>query len=186
MVPFGQTALGLLGAWVVYRIDPDLALWMSPILAGLILSIPLAHAIGSPALGLAFRRAGIFETPEESRPPPELTQLAQAMARRRSAVPPVGTLQRDSGFLRAVVDPFVNAVHVSLIREKGEAATGSDERFAVLRTKLLRDGPGALAPRDRMAVLMDANSMHVLHRDVWSAPGAELAEAWRCALEKFG
>ncbi len=47
----GQTLAGLLGAFLVFRIDPHLAVWMSPILAGLILSIPMSFATGSLPAG---------------------------------------------------------------------------------------------------------------------------------------
>lgn len=184
-VHWSQTLFGLIGAMVVYRIDPILAAWMSPILAGLVLSIPLSYLTGSVPLGLALRQRGIFQTPEENRLPPELAQLAEALNVRRKSAPPLPELMENYGLLQAVLDPYVNAVHVSLLRVKEDPPPASEERFGALRVTLLRDGPGALAPRDRLALLMDVDSMNALHNEVWATPGAQLAEWWRLALRHY-
>jgi membrane glycosyltransferase len=184
-IHWSQTLLGLVGALLVYRIDPILATWMSPILAGLILSIPLSCLTGSMPLGLALRQRGIFQTPEERRPPPELAQLAEALIVRRKSAPPHPELREDYGLLQAVLDPYVNAVHVSLLRVKDDPPSASGERFDALRVTLLREGPGALAPRDRLALLMDVDSMNALHHEVWAMPASQLAAWWRLALEHY-
>jgi membrane glycosyltransferase len=184
-VHWGQTLLGLVGAVIVYRIDPTLAAWMSPILAGLILSIPLSYLTGSLPLGLALRQHGIFQTPEERLPPPELVQLAEALAVRRKSAPPLPELVADYGLLQVVLDPYVNAVHVSLLRVKDDPPIACEARFDALRETLLRDGPGALTPRDRLALLMDADSMNALHNEVWATPVSQLAEWWRLALQHY-
>lgn len=180
-----HTVLGLLGALVVFRIDPQLVLWMSPILAGLILSIPLSYFTGCRAPGLMLRQRGIFQTPEESQPRPELVRLAEAMARRHDAAAPALELQEDYGLLQAVLDPYVNAVHVSLLRTKDDPPAATEERFTLLRATLLREGPKALTPRDRMALLMDADSMHILHHELWAAPAVQLADWWQAALQHY-
>jgi membrane glycosyltransferase len=180
-----HTILGLAGAIVVWRIDPELVLWMSPILAGLIFSIPLSYVTGSRAVGAALRETGIFLTPEESRPPPELTQLGAALASRGHAAAPLASLRAHYGLLQAVLDPYVNAVHVSLLRAKENPAPGTEERFIGLRRILLREGPKALKPQDRIALLLDADSMHGLHHELWATPSARLAEWWQLALRHY-
>jgi membrane glycosyltransferase len=180
-----HTLVGLVGALVVARIDPYLALWMSPILAGLILSIPLSYLTGSRPIGLALRRNDLFLTPEESRPPEVLRRLAEASEERRSVAPPPPPLRADYGLLQAVLDPYINAVHVSLLRDKDDPPPASEERFVMLREKLIREGPGALDPRDRRALLADADSMHLLHDVVWATPAVGLAEWWRQAVAHY-
>jgi membrane glycosyltransferase len=180
-----HTLLGILGAVIVFGIDPQLGLWMSPILAGLILSIPLSYYTGSPNVGLALRRHGIFETPEENRPFPELVQLAEATEARRDAPSPPQRLKSNYGLLQAVLDPYVNAVHVSLLRAKDDPSPATEERFVALRATLLRDGPDALDPAERKALLMDAESMHQLHQEVWATPAGRLAGWWQAALQHY-
>jgi len=180
-----QTLIGLVAAVIVYRIDPLLAAWMSPLLAGLILAIPLSLLTGSVGPGLALRRHGIFLTPEETRPLPELREFAVAIDHRRAAPAPAPDLAANYGLLQAVVDPYVNAVHVSLLRDKGESPPETELRLGGLRATLLHQGPAALSARERMALLMDADSMHVLHQELWATPGARLAAWWRLALEHY-
>jgi membrane glycosyltransferase len=88
--------------------------------------------------------------------------------------------------MQAVLDPYVNAVHLALLRERdhGPASVG-EERFAPLRERLLREGPSALASRDKIALLLDADSMAALHRDLWSLPAERLSAWWRTAIRAY-
>jgi membrane glycosyltransferase len=169
---------------VAWRIDPSLALWMSPVLIGLICSIPLSYFTGSTVCGLALRKWGIFQTVEESRPLPELVELGTALAARPRREPPPA-LRADYGLLQAVLDPYVNAVHISLLRVKDELPPATEQRLSALRATLIAQGPRALRPRERLALLMDADSMHSLHGEIWATPGDRLAQWWRLALRHY-
>ena len=182
---WGHTLVGVIGLMIVQEIDSTLAFWMFPILAGLICSIPLSYFTGSLPLGLGFQSEGLLKTPEESRPQPELVELAAGMAARRAGRPPLPQLVENYGLLQAVLDPYVNAVHVSLLRAKGDLPPGSEERFVGLRATLLREGPAALSPADRLALLMDVDSMNALHDELWSSPASQLAEWWQLALQHY-
>jgi len=181
----GHTLGGLAAAVLVYWIDPRLAAWMSPVLAGLILSIPLSYLTGSRPAGLSLRRRGIFAIPEETTPKPELVRFSENLSTRRSGREPLPELAADYGLLQAVLDPYVNAVHVALLRTKDDPPEASEERFEVLRTKLLQEGPGALTPREKISLLMDVDSMNVLHYELWSAPASRLARWWQLALQHY-
>ena len=84
---------------------------------------------------------------------------------------------------RAIVDPYVNAIHVSLLREKklnpiyaqelAEVGEGSAE-MQVIRDRLLRDGPAALAPAEKLRLMSDSETMAWLHSRVWTLPGEDL------------
>ncbi len=105
------------GAWLV---SPPLMLWMSPVLAGMILSIPLVAVTSAPAPGRWLREVGVFRTPEETAPPPVLAR-AQALRGspwvrpRRLGRPPLPELPQwaltatsvMSGWLRQKGDAFV-------------------------------------------------------------------------------
>lgn len=180
----GHTMLGVVWTAWVLRIDRTLAAWMSPVLASLVCSMPVSFLSGYLPFGQAVRRHGVFTTPEETNPAPEIVRLADRMARTevRQILP---ALTADYGLLQAVLDPYVNAVHVALLRVKGDPPPASEERFAALREKLLRDGPGALAPRDKVSLLMDPESMVILHRELWITPAAQLAQWWTLALDHY-
>jgi membrane glycosyltransferase len=72
---------------------------VTPLLVGLFLAIPVAKLSGEHSL---FRR--FFLTPEELNPPKELTVRFKSQ------------LREGDQFIHAVLDPFYNAIHVSLQR----------------------------------------------------------------------
>jgi membrane glycosyltransferase len=80
------TAFGALlgiGAWLV---STPLALWMSPVVGGLLLAVPLALLTGTRAAGIVLRRLGLLLIPEERAPPRELADagtLFRTFAARR-------------------------------------------------------------------------------------------------------
>lgn len=181
----GQTVLGLLWAALAIYVNPGLAAWMAPILAGLMLAIPVSLATGQRVSGVRIRRWGLLATPEENHPPAELVRLADYLERCRRHPPPLAELAEDHGLLQAVLDPYVNAVHVALLREKETAPRANGARFAGLRGRLLREGPAALSTKDKNALLVDADSMTELHMELWSSPPADLAEWWRVAIRHY-
>ncbi|HVW21773.1 MAG TPA: glucans biosynthesis glucosyltransferase MdoH [Opitutaceae bacterium] len=182
----GHTAVGLIAAACVWSIDPRLAAWMSPVLLGLILSIPLSYFTGSIEVGAAWRRSGIFLTPEETRPPEVLERISRCLPELGPASRPVPEhLTADYGLLQAVLDPYVNAVHVALLREKDDLPAASEERFGALRAQLVCAGPGALPLRDKVSLLLDPDSMRLLHDEVWAAPAERLDPWWRQAIRHY-
>jgi membrane glycosyltransferase len=54
--------------------------WMSPILGGLLLSVPLTMLTSLTSAGVWMRKRGLLLTPEETEPPPELAGLEHLMA----------------------------------------------------------------------------------------------------------
>lgn len=73
----GMTLFGLGAAMAAYLVSPGLAAWMSPVIAGLVLSIPVVALTSSPGAGAWLRRRGIFATPEETAPPAILRRAAE-------------------------------------------------------------------------------------------------------------
>jgi membrane glycosyltransferase len=77
----GHTLIGFGWALGVYAVAPDFFWWLAPIWLGLTLAIPLAAWSSQRKVGLALKRLGLFLTPEEVQPPPELRRLHQALLR---------------------------------------------------------------------------------------------------------
>ena len=71
------TLLGAVLATSAYTVSTSLFLWMTPVLVGLVLAIPIAAASSSYRLGIAFRSRRLLLVPEEQCPP---TILARANA----------------------------------------------------------------------------------------------------------
>jgi len=181
---WGHTCVGIIAAVLVWHINPILAAWMSPVLAGLIFSIPLSYWTGSLASGEAMQRHQIFQTPEESAPLPEVTNMKTRLSVSTGSQVPSDLLP-DYGLLQAALDPFVNAAHLALLRTKEEQPAASETHFAELRAKLLKDGPSKMTTRDKVSLLMDAASMTALHEEIWSSPSEDLADWWQLALNHY-
>ena len=179
-----QTAFGVVWGVSSYIISPAFFLWLSPVVVPLVFSIPISIVLSKGSLGGWLRRMGVFVTPEESAPPYELKRLHQNLAECYRHLPPFEPLRADYGLMQAVLDPYVNALHVALLRQR-KPTEESREWFAQLRARLLRDGPGKFTVKEKMALLMDAESMITLHRDLWSCPAEDLAEWWRLAMRQY-
>lgn len=72
-----MTIMGLVWAVVAYQLAPDLLAWMSPVLVGLFIAVPLAVLTSQPAIGAAAMINGWFLTPEETEPPKVVLDQAE-------------------------------------------------------------------------------------------------------------
>ncbi len=70
-----QVALGIAWGAIILTFAPEYIYWMLPVLAGLILSVPLTMITSRSSLGLKLRERGYLLTPEETHPPVELAEL---------------------------------------------------------------------------------------------------------------
>jgi membrane glycosyltransferase len=180
----GHTMLGVTWAAFAWWVQPVFAAWLSPILIGLIFSIPVSLMTGQAASGQRLLRMRLLMTPEESRPPLVIERLEQRLEACRRHVAPLPELAADHGLLQAVLDPYVNAVHLSMLREK-DAPASSEERFAELRDRLLREGPAALTRAQKLSLLQDGESLKDLHLELWSRPARRLAPWWQLAIRQY-
>jgi membrane glycosyltransferase len=180
----GQMAFGLIWGVSAFILVPSFFWWLSPVLAGLVLSAPLSIFLGKAGVGRRARELGLFLTPDETQPPPELVRLQRHLEECYRHMQPIPQLRADYGLLQAVLDPYVNAAHVSLLRQRqGSLAVRS--YFVGLRKKLLAEGPANLTHREKMALLLDAESMIWLHEQLWKQPAEQLSEWWRLAMRQY-
>lgn len=121
-----------------------------------------------------------------------LAELAVKQAERKGAAealnrdPPSAAVapnpSPDRGLFRAVFDPYVNAVHVCLLRERPGHSEEIRHYFDEVRERLLHDGPEKLKAQEKLALFSDAESMAWLHTELWRRPPERLAPWWREAL----
>jgi membrane glycosyltransferase len=179
-----QTVFGLFWGVSSLILIPAYFAWLSPVLAGLVLSIPLSIFLSKVSFGRRARELGIFLTPEETDPSQELRQLEVNLAECYRHLPPFEPLRADYGLMQAVLDPYINAMHVALLRQRRTSAVAR-EWFAKLQLRLLREGPDRFTTKEKMALLLDPQSMIRLHRELWSLPSGSLAEWWRLAMRQY-
>ncbi len=168
-VPIGElarrykhhTVLGLLlgsGAWTV---SPYLALWMTPVVVGLVLAIPVAAVTGQRRIGLALRKIGLLCTPEETTPPSVLVRATELGCQLEQ--------DKDSDVLaRLLDDPNLLAAHVAMLPPPRRPRIDPiDATLLVARTKLnearsLKEVWGELTRLERLVVLTDQPALERL------------------------
>jgi membrane glycosyltransferase len=116
-----HTLFGVVLAVVAYAISPPFLAWLSPVVLGLALAIPLAAATGLQRYGRLLRRYGLLVTPEETEPPEVLrrtNELVQELTHRGSQI--------SEALARLASDADLRALHAAMLppqqarRPKGE------------------------------------------------------------------
>lgn len=145
-----------------------------PILFAWLSALPLAWLTGGTRLGDRARRAGLFLTPEETDPPPELAglDLPEDEERKRSA----------QALLALIADPIANALHLALLGRRGKRSGHARAALRPLEARLWEGGPDALSPRELMTLLSDPASVGALHLQLWTRPRSGLHPFWASAF----
>lgn len=82
-----HTVIGLALAAVAWAVSPHLLVWMSPVVVGLALAIPLVVLAGSRQAGSAMAGLGLLRTPEDVAPPRELQRAGELRRELAGEVP---------------------------------------------------------------------------------------------------
>ncbi|MGK2942663.1 MAG: glucans biosynthesis glucosyltransferase MdoH [Immundisolibacter sp.] len=154
------------GAWGlgVFWLSPEFFWWLTPVVGALLLAIPASVLSSRSGVGLRAHGLGLFLTPPETVPEPVLQSFAHQLRRAHTAQAPTW-----GGFVAAVVDPRVNALHVAL-QGLGRGQKISPQigvRRQALGVKLLRDGPGSLGTEEQKLLLRQPRLLLELHRQWW-------------------
>ena len=172
------TLAGIVWAFVAWQIGSVFALWMSPILLGLALCIPVSVWTSRARYGRALARRRILATPEEI-DPPAIVKLADEAVRQGATALDAGVAGRE-GVIAAVVDPYVNGVHVSLL-ENSEMNPVEE----ALAKRCLKEGPEGLSKTELSQLLYIAPAMLMMHRTVWLGLTDEVGAVWMRAVESY-
>jgi len=188
-----HVAIGLIWGTAIWRLDHPAFWWFAPVVAGMVLSIPLSVFTSRAGIGEKARRFGLFVTPEETAPPPELAALRARMTALEQSGQ-IAPRPADSGLADAVLDPYLNAIHVSLLRENrqnpayaqalAELGVGKPE-VRSLCEKLLAEGPDRLQRAEKLLILSDAEVLSWLHRQAWLRPSGTLARWWQEQIKQY-
>ncbi|MHB1565275.1 MAG: glucans biosynthesis glucosyltransferase MdoH [Acidiferrobacter sp.] len=168
----GGTILAIAWGSAIYLLSPAYFWWLMPVMGAWLIAIPVSVWISRVGPGRAARRLGLFLTPEERQPPPLLAIFAQVRA-----TPPPARCTPLRGFLAAVVDPGVNALHCALLRGRGTRSEGAELARRQLVLNALKGGPQTLDTADRLRLLTDRETLMVLHWRVWGLRGVR-ARNW--------
>ncbi|MPZ12559.1 MAG: glucans biosynthesis glucosyltransferase MdoH [Kiloniellaceae bacterium] len=161
-----HTALALATGVASYLYIPDFFLWLTPVLLGPVLSIPLSRFTSRTDVGRRLKAWGIFLTPCESDPPRVLQLLSYYMSDRTPPLLPESAAA--SLFEQAIADPFMNALHRTLL-ERQPRSKSERLRLDGLIARLQENGPDSLSRDEKRDLLCDPTSMATLHALAWEA-----------------
>ncbi|RBP47584.1 membrane glycosyltransferase [Roseimicrobium gellanilyticum] len=182
ILTFGSvTLVGIAWGVAAFFISTQFLLWISPVLLGLILAIPFAITTSSTK---TLQRLGLFVTPEELHPPPVLQSLNEHLDEVHARPPLQPELEQRFGLVQVCLDPYVNGLHVSLLRRRRQVEH-SREYFRHLSHKLISQGPNSLSKRELTAVLYDPDTVIHLHYELWSSSEETLSPFWKLAIRQY-
>ncbi|MFZ4396811.1 MAG: glucans biosynthesis glucosyltransferase MdoH [Kiritimatiellia bacterium] len=178
--------IGVTWGLLALRIDPYFFAWMSPVLAGLIFSVPLSILLSHQGFSDLLHRAGLLMTPIDTAPAREIVEYTRRLGAYEEVVPPPMALWAQRGFMQVILDPLVNAVHVALLRQRGGKTDHEvGGYYRLLMERVLKEGPAALSRREQMALLLHPGVVADLHSRIWLLPDRELAPWWRVAMSQY-
>lgn len=172
------TIIGIAWAFLAWRIGMEFTMWMAPILLGLILCIPVSVWTSRSRYGRALAKLHILATPEEIHLP-AIVKLADDAEHHEQNVLNASINGRE-GVIAAVVDPYVNGVHVSLLEH-----SDMNPIEEALARRCLREGPDALEKSELAQLLYLAPAMLMMHRAVWLGLPEEVGSVWMRAVESY-
>ncbi len=190
---WGHASIGVVWGVFMWRLEPTMFWWFTPMLAGMFFSIPLSVFTSRKSLGARARSLGLFLTPEEIKLPAELL-LLRSHLKIHELTDDNSPRNPYAGLAEAVLDPYINAIHVSLLREKQlnpvymEQLTKlgvGGESVRVLGEKLLAEGPDKLDSTERMTVMSDQRVLVWLHQQAWLRPDEKIAPWWKKMIREF-
>ena len=129
------TVFGLILAGAAYAVSTPLFLWMTPVLVGLGLAVPLVLLTSSRSAGLALRRLGLLRTVEEAAPPPSLTRAA-GLYRELVQEP------EEDAMARLIRDSTLRAHHVESLPPPRQRGQGPIDTALVVGLAKLADADG--------------------------------------------
>ncbi|WP_408090434.1 glucans biosynthesis glucosyltransferase MdoH [Rhodoplanes sp. SY1] len=149
--------LGLLLGGGAYAVSAPLLLWMTPVVAGLVLAIPTVAVTSSERVGHALRRAGLLLIPEEREPPAVLLR-AQALA-----AAPAGP--ETPALVRLAEDAGLRDAHLAMLDEKPARRKGDvDVALVVARARAaeadtITEAAALLTAKETFAILADRDAL---------------------------
>jgi membrane glycosyltransferase len=160
----GHTLLGIFASVASFMIAISLFAWMSPTVVGLLLSIPLSWGTGLPSVGLALKRFGLLEIPEETNPPPVLVRASELT---NSLRPEPGVYA--NSLVVVATNPTLREHHMTMLPQEEPRGRGTVNALRLVVAEKLKDAENlreALSwlgsSDERRTILSDRRLIHTL------------------------
>jgi membrane glycosyltransferase len=180
-----HTLIGVAWALLAWRTGPAFFWWLSPVTAGLVLSIPVSALLSMQGIGQQLRKLGLLVIPAETHPPSVVSHLTKNLESIHHRMGPPPWLEEQFGLTQVALDPYVNAAHCSLLRHKHTPDVAAHRYVRELSDRLLAKGPAALNRREQMILLRNRQAATALHERLWNLPESQLSPWWRMAARHY-
>jgi len=150
---------GILMTLVLAWYSPALLPWFSPILAGLVFSIPIAVAMGSQTLGNSLRRLGLLLIPAETEPDQLVRDHQTAVAWNQHAMP-----QYQHGLLAELIrNPKLFALHCQIQDNTNAHVELPIHQRKAIEAAFASGGASEIPENLKKPLLLDVKTLKRLH-----------------------
>jgi membrane glycosyltransferase len=174
-----QTLAGIAATALVAVFISSALWWLSPILVGLVFSIPICMLVSNAAIGAWLKRRGWLQIPEEVEPPSIVRQFAQALYDARR----LGCPARQEMFQRMLDDPLWLRGHLSMLAATGSAHSAASTSVQECEALIQDSSWDAISATLKKEVLADADALVELHRTVWTMRSVHLMSQDRLCVQ---
>jgi membrane glycosyltransferase len=159
-----QLVLGVVAGLVTWFYVPGFFWWFTPVLAGLVLAVPVSVLTSRSDLGRAAARLGLFMSPEEVAPAPVVRRYRAIV---EASGFPVPVERQEPPWFMALIDPRVHGLHRMQL-SPDEPTRRQRHQLDGLMYTLIDQGEDALDVSERRAMLNNAICLKRIHIGLWS------------------
>jgi membrane glycosyltransferase len=175
----GQTIAGIVATVVIAFLLPSALPWLSPILAGLVLSVPISMAMSSAEVGDWFKTRRLLCIPEEHERP----EVVQRFDRELAVLNARGWPDRSRLFQRLLDDPTWLRSHLTMLEATAGSATANTTAVEAVSERIRAGEWSKVTAKEKVAALRDPAALTDLHHLVWSLHGDRLVAENRLNME---
>lgn len=162
--------IGVIWASLLAYFNPVVFLWMLPVLAGMILVVPIAVYSSIPMN----HQAMLFRIPDETRPPDVLIYFERFYPQLLD----MPCLASQDPFVTVIVDPVAHRQHLAYVPYRKQVPENVRIKRNDIAERLMKGGPDAIDAAERMIVLEDPMLLCRLHSQVWQLPEGKFKREW--------
>jgi membrane glycosyltransferase len=170
-----QLVLGVAAGVITWRYVPGFFWWFTPVLAGMLLAVPLSILTSRTDAGAAARRLGLFLTPQEVAPHEVVRRYRALLEAPDPDGRSIGALQ--PLWLAVLLCPRIHTLHRQLLPDDEPTRRQRHQLLGLMYT-LADQSADALTAEERRAMISNAECLGRIHIDLWTELSMErLAEA---------
>lgn len=167
----GQMFAGIVATIIVATLMPKALLWLSPVLFGLVFSIPISMAVSSARLGSWFKQRRLLLVPEEIERPAIVHRFERELTQTES----LGGPAKSDVFRQLLRDPNWLRSHLATLQATSETARAPRRMVRKVAARITNSEWASLTDGQKRTILSDPAALDVLHRYVWRIQAPQLA-----------